>query len=275
MELNNYRKIVELYHLMNDDESLRQVFYTNDYPVPYKSLTLYPVQVDLYYYFHLLAQCLVVPHKTSGDVKAISMSYLKFICYLAIEKHQPEYITFLNELLLIVLRKEKTYIDKEGRKRPTIEINLEKALIKIEGNEFGSKDFDNIKNIILEQNAIEIPDENINPELVKAYHELEEYKLKQCQNKMCSFEDQINIIVAKSSYRRDEIMSMTIRSFTRLLERVDKIIDYEVNTPLRPYMSDKDQKQIEHYASDTSKTFKQRCEESFTDLDTIKKKVEG
>ena len=79
--LNNYKKIVELYHLMNDDKELLKVFYANDYPVPFKQLTLYPVQVDLYLYFHILVECLLLPHKTSGDIKAITMSYLQYLCF--------------------------------------------------------------------------------------------------------------------------------------------------------------------------------------------------
>ena len=270
---NNYDKIVELYHLMNDDEKLLKVFYANDYPVPYKSLTLYPVQVDLYYYFHMLVECLLLPHKTSGDAKAISMSYLKYLCYLCTEKQQAQHIIFLSELLQIVLRKNKKYIDKDGKEKPTIEINLDKGLLIIEGTTLNGSDFDNIRKIILEQNSVELPDEDINPELVKAFKELEDYKLKQCQTKMCSFEDQINIIAAKSSYKRHEIMRMTIRSFSRLLERVDKIMDYEIKSLLSPYLDKKDK--IVHYAENTEKTFKERCQESFNDIDALRNKIEG
>ena len=92
---------------------------------------------------------------------------------------------------------------------------------------------------------------------------------------MCSFEDQINIVVAKSSYRRDEVIKMTIRSFSRLLERVDKIMDYEIKSLLRPHMDEKEQKKIEHYMADTEMTMKEKCEKSFTDMQALKKKVEG
>lgn len=275
MDLNNYDKIVELYHLLNNDEKLLPVFYTNDYPVPYKSLTLYPVQVDLYYYFHLFVQCLLVPHKTSGDVKGISLSYLKYLFYLATDKNEQENILFLGELLLIVLKKPKIYTDKNSKERATITFELDKGIIDIEGEKFDSNDFDIIKKIILEQNAIEMPDETINPDMLKAYKELEEYKLKQSKIKMCSIEDQINVIVAQSSYRRDEIMKMTIRSFSRLLDRVDKIMSYEIKSLLIPYMDKKDQDKIEHYLQNTDKTLKEKCEESFTDMNALHKKVEG
>ena len=275
MDLNNYDKIVELYHLMGDSEELRKVFYANDYPVPYKNLTLFPVQMDLYYYFHLMVECLLLPHKTSGDVNAISMSYLKYICYLGTKKNELQHLMFLGELLLIVLRKDKEYIDKEGCKKPTIDILVDQGKILIEGEEFDGKDFDSIRAIILEQNAIDPPDESLGSDIIKAMQEIEEFKLKQSKIKMCSFEDQINIVVAKSSYRRDEIMSMSIRSFSRLLARIDKIMDYELKHSLLPYMEKKEQEKIGHYAESIDKTTREKYESMLTDLDKLKKDING
>lgn len=271
---NNYNKLVELYHLFGDREQDLKTFYANDYPIPYKDLKLYPVQVDLYYYFHILVECLLLPHKTSGDAKAISMSYLKYLCYLATDKQHPEHIIFLGELLLIVLRKEKTYIDNNGKNKSTVDINLDNGTISIEGKIYNGKDFDKIKNIILEQNALEPLDESINPDLLKAFQEREEYLQKQCQSKKASFEDQINVVVAKSSYKREEIRKMSIRSFSRLLRRIDKVMAYEIESMLSPYMDEKDRKKIEHYLSDDDKSIKERCESMLTDMDTLKKKVE-
>lgn len=273
MDLNNYNKIVELYHLMNDSEDLRKVFYANDYPVPFKTLTLYPVQMDLYYYFHLMVECLLLPHKTSGDINAISMSYLKYICYLATQKGQPEHLMFLGELLLIVFRKDKKYIDEDGNERATIEIMLDKGTLLVEGKEFSGKDFDLIRTIILEQNAIEAPDESLGADIIKAMQEIEEFKLKQSKIKMCSFEDQINIVVAKSSYRRDEIMQMTIRSFSRLLARIDKIMDYELRHSLLPYMEKKEQENLGHYAESIDKTTREKYESMLTDIDKLKQNI--
>ena len=53
MEANNYEKIVELYNMLGRSDELLNVFYTNDYPVPFKSLKIYPVQMDLYFYFQV------------------------------------------------------------------------------------------------------------------------------------------------------------------------------------------------------------------------------
>lgn len=273
----NYKKIAELYKALGEDKILRKVFYANDYPVPFKNFTLYPVQVDLYFYFHLFVECLLLPHKTSGDVEAISRSYLKYLCFLATDRNQSQYLSYLIELILMVLRKDKTYKDEKGKEHDTVTILLDEGKIKIENDFIDDKEFETFREIVCEQNAVEMLDESISPDLLKAYKEREEYQRKQAQIKMCSFEDQINVVVARSAYKRDEVVKMTIRSFSRLLERTDKIMDYEIKNLLSPYMDKKDQKKIPHYMDESSldKTLKERCEEVFTDMDSLRKKVEG
>lgn len=272
--INNYKKIVELYQLADQDDNMLRVFYANDYPIPFKdNLLLYPVQVDLYYCFHLLVECLLLPHLTSGDVNAISMSYLEYLLYLCEKKNDIEHIIYLNELLLIVFRKENTYIDADGKEKSTVSIDFKNKKLTICGIEITHHEFDFIRKIILEQNAIEVPDESLPPELVQAFKEKEEFKLRQSKVKMCSFEDQINVVVAKSPYRRDEIMTMTIRSFTRLLTRVDKIMAYEISTLLSPNMEKKDRENIPHYMESIDSTLKERYEKELTDMDSLKKKV--
>lgn len=273
MELNNYEKIVDLYKKMGEPKDQLQVFYANDYPIPYKTLTLYPVQVDLNYYFNLFVTCLLLPHKTSGDVKAISLSYLKYIYYLATEKKDKSPLFFLGELLLIVLRKDSKYIDKNGIEQSTIDFYLDKGTFTVEGETFNSKDFDKIKSIILEQNDVDELDETIPPALLQAYLEKEEFLRRQNNFKMCSFEDRINVVVSKSSYKRDEILKMTIRSFTRLLERINLISDYEIKSLLAPNMDEKGRKTITHYLANTEKSLKEKCNESFTDLGELEKKI--
>lgn len=272
--INNYKKIVELYQMANQDDSMLKVFYANDYPVPLKKdLVLYPVQVDLYFYFHLLVECLLLPHLTSGDIKAISMSYFEYLCYRCIEKHDMMHIIYLSELLFIVLRKDRKYIDDNGNEQDTVVVDLTHKKLQICGTEISNEEFDFMRKVILEQNAIEVPDETLPPDLVKAFKEKEEFRLKQSRVKMCSFEDQINVVVAQSSYRRDEIMTMTIRSFTRLLTRIDKIMSYEISTLLSPNMEKKDRDKIPHYMESIDTSLKERYEKEFTDIQSLKEKI--
>lgn len=275
MKENNYEKIVELYHMLGDDENLLSVFYTNDYAVPFKSLKLYPIQVDLFFFFQLFSQCLEEPHRTSGDMKAISMSYLQFICYLATEKNRPELLVFLTELLSIVCRVPSYKTNEKGDKISNIEINLSNYSIRIGEEVVNSEEFDKMRKIILEQNGSELPDESLNPELVKAYKEIEEFKRKKNNIKLCDFEEQINVVVAQSSCTRDEILQMTIRSFMSLFERLMMITEYKIKSLLSPYMEKKDIGKIVHYLTDTHKTLKERIESETTNEQALRETIEG
>lgn len=268
----NYDKIVKLYHTYKDDENLLKIFYANDYPVPYKSLILYPVKVDMWYYFSAFSECLLLPHLTSGDMRAISMNYLQYLCYLGKEKGKVEHLVCLIELLKIVLDVDDKYINSAGVEKSTIDIDAEKGLLIIKGEIFNGKDFDKIKSIILEQNGVEPLDETINPQLLKAYNENKAFEARHSNVKMCDFEDQINIVVAMTGYKRDEVLGMTLRSFGRLFTRIDKILNYKLMSLLSPYIDEKTSKKIGHYAENTETTLRERIErEMITDSEYKKK----
>ena len=275
MEANNYEKIVELYNTLGGGEELLKVFYTNDYPIPFKSLKIYPVQMDLYFYFQVFSQCLLEPHKTSGDIKAISMSYLRYICYLGADKQRPEILVFLSELISMVFKVPKSIKNNEGKEIYNIDIDFDNAIIRVGKETINEKEFDTFRKIVLEQNAIEPPDESLNPELVKAYKELEQFKQKQSNIKMCDIEGQIDIVIAQTSYRKDEILKMTIRTFSHLFERLLMITNYEIQSLLTPYMEKKDQKNITHYLADNHRTLKERIEKESMDESSLRKIVEG
>lgn len=267
---NNYEKIVELFKLYGENERDYSIFYANDYPIPYKNLTIYPVQVDLYIYFHSLIECLLLPHLTSGDINAISMSYFDYLVYLQRSKNMPQYIFQLMQLLEIVLKIPLK--DEKGNLNIEIIQDGKNHLLRVINDIYDSKDFDKIRKIICEQNALELPDEETHPDLVKAYKEVEEYKRKQAKVKMCSFEDQINVVVAKSSYKREDCIKMTIRSFSRLLERVDKIMHYEIYTLLSPNLTKEGQKSIVHYMA-AEKTREERYADNMVEQETMNNKL--
>jgi hypothetical protein len=259
----------------NQEKIFWEIFYTNDYPVPYKDLLLYPVQVGLYIWFHIFVECLILSKNTSGDAKAISMSSLDYIFYISIKDKKP-YVQFLRELLYIVLRKEEKMLISNGSYIDTIDFLAvgDKWNIRIENTMYDSKDFETIRQIICEQNLIEILDESIHPDWIKAYKDMEEYKRKQNELKLCSFEDQINIVVAKTGYKRENIVTMTIRSFSRLFERINKIEDYEVSMMLSPNMEKKHRDKIEHYLSESKfGKLKERIIASRVGFEEYKKKI--
>lgn len=265
----NYEKLVSLFRKYGN-EGWYAAFYANDYPVPYKNLVLYPVEVSLYYVFHLFVECLLLPQMTSGDINAISKTYFEYLVYLADEKKELYHLQEMFELLSIVLHKPLK--DEEGNDVISVIREDGKPLLKIENSVYDSVDFDVLRKIICEQNAIELPDEDTHPDILAAIKEVEEYKRKQAKVKVCSFEDQINVVVAKSSYRRDECIKMTIRSFSRLLERVDKIMHYEIMTLLSPNLTEEGKNSIEHYLA-ADKTREEKYHSAMVQQEQINNKI--
>ena len=270
---NNYNKITEFYKLLGEDKQLWSIFFQNDYPIPYKNLTLFPVTVDCISLYLWLSLSLKEPHLLSGDINAISMRYLEFIYYLGKEKDRKELFYMLESLLLLVLHKEKTYKDSDGQMKNTIDFLTSMGKIRIENTIYDSDDFDKIREIILQQNDDELVDESINPEILEAYKERQEFEIKKLNYKICNLEDKINILVCLTPYKREEILKMTIRSFIHLSERSSLILNYEIASVLSPNMAEKDRKKIVPYNADTYKTMKQKVRESFSTLDEMKSKI--
>lgn len=273
---NNFDKCKSLFDAYgSNDKAFWEIFFTNDYPVPYKNLLLYPIQVDLYVWFHIFVECFLLSKNTSGDAKGISMSNLDYIFYSS-QKNSKPYVRFLKEVLLMALRKEEKMVINNGSFIDTIDFLLvgDKWNIRIDNDIYDSKDFEIIREIICEANLIETLDETIHPDWIKAYKDIEEYKRKQNEVKLCSFEDQINVVVAKTGYRREDIMTMTIRSFSRLYERINKIEDYEISMILSPNMEKKHREKIEHYLSESKfGKLKERIIASRIGFEEYKKKI--
>lgn len=209
--------------------------------------------VDYYTIFHTLASALLLAKNTSGDVKAISMSYLEYIFYLA-EKGETNHIIFLTELLQICLQLPRL-VEKDGKTIPSVEIARAddgKVYLLINGERWNAQEFDAIKRIILRQNGLEAPREDLHPDILAAYKEYEEFLQKRNKVKICSFADQLNVIMLKTAYTKKNIMEMTIRTFSKVLERADIMLNYEIMNLLSPYMDKKGVQGITHYLSDTT-----------------------
>lgn len=226
--------------------------------------------------FSLMSACLTQPHLTTGDIKAIQMSYFDYLIYLATEKGKSIFLSQLYQLLAMCLRlKPKGEINGQ----PVYDIDFicrenEKSSLRIGDLFFNGEDFDSIREIISEQNALELPDETTNPDIVKAYKTVEEYNARHSNVKICDLEDQINIVVAKTAYKRNEVLGMTIRSFVHLTDRIDRIMRYELLTLLSPNMEEKDRKSIEHYM-EARKTQKEKYKTAFVTQESVEKKING
>lgn len=253
----NYRRVQELYSLFGKPQEFRKVFYDNDWAVPYekygRTIYFHPATVDCYIPFHTLAQSILIDKNQSGDFEAITRSYLDYIVYLAEHEH-PEHLIMLCELLLMCLQWERTYTASDGE-HSSVDIGIEDghALLILQGTKYTAEDFEEMRTIICEQNSLELPRDDVHPDIKKAWQEVEDLRRKTAKVKICSFNDQMNVMMIKTAYTKPQLMQMTVRTFSTLLSRIDTVLSYEITTLLSPYLDKNGQKQITHYLADTNR----------------------
>lgn len=192
-----------------------------DKPIPYKNLLIYPALMKDYLLFHSLVSCLLLDKNSISNPEVISMSYLQFLYYMANDSELP-YLYMFKELLKMVLHIDDDKVFYFGLNEKG------KALFKINGIEYNSNDFDKIVDIIFIQNGIEHIDDSIQKELRDSMEKAEAYKMKQNAYKMCSLEEQMICILISTSLSLDEIYNLTIRKFSKILERVDHKLHYQI-----------------------------------------------
>src|SRR5258706_2368079 len=195
----------------------RDIYYLYDNPVPYKELKLYPIHMRDYLTFNVLVQCLMLEKNSVPDVKIISMTYLEYLFHIAAT--DIDYFSYLDGLLRLVLNKkdEKEFSIKYGtlEKRPVFEIDEQV---------YNSDDFDVIREIIAEQNYIDLPDEMIQKSVRDKLDETRRFKQKLSGDKMASLEDQMIALSVYTGWELDKIYDMTIRKFFKALRRANQII---------------------------------------------------
>lgn len=219
-----------------------------DKPVPYKKLLIYPALMEEYIEFHTYVQCLLYEKNSIPDARIISMSYLRFLYYLAGEKNEPS-VYFLNLLLAKVLHLGlediKFYVGENDR-----------AFFEIKGEVYDANDFDKISQIICEQNSIMQIDNTIRKEIRDAMKKAQEYKMQQNKNKMCSLEEQMICVLISTSLTLEDIYKLTIRKFSKILERIDCKMHYEIylSASLSGMVKFNNDDAIKHWMSDLTKT---------------------
>ena len=202
-----------------------------DHPVPYKNFLIKPVKMIDYVRFHESVVCLLLDKNSVPDIEVISMTYLEYLLHIG--KDNPLYFIALDQLLRIVLsvrtidENENAKIEELTETEDIQFLNSFKGLV-VKGEIVDGDDFDAIKAIICEQNQIELIDETISKDVRDEIAKAEEYKRRQNQNKICSLEDQLVAVVIKTGLSFEYLHEITIRKFSKILERADHAMHYEI-----------------------------------------------
>lgn len=238
-----------------------------DKPIPYKDLLIYPATMDRYLDFHFYISCLLLDKNSIPDPKVISMTYLRFMYYMA-ETTQLPYLYMFKELLKMVL-----HIDNDSDLWFGTDPNG-KAIFRIKGVIYDSEDLDKITDIVFLQNSIEHIDDTIQKEVRDAMEKAKVYKMKQNEYKMCSLEDQMICVLISTALKFDDINKLTIRKFSKILERVDYKLHYEIylSAEMSGMVKFKDENKIKHWMADLTKSDK--YEDVKVDADEMHHKID-
>jgi hypothetical protein len=210
-----------------------------DLPIPYKQLLFYPVRMTEYPDFLGYSQCLTLDKNSVPDVRVISMSYWDYLCFVSTNEH-PLYVWF-RDLLRICLKNPELEmnIDNDG-KNYYFELDVgEKYFDKDEngievGEEkrkyirFFNQDFEFIKEIIVSQNDVDMPDFTISKELRDEMDRQREFRKKISNTKPCDLEDLLVCISTATSIDPEKLYQMTIRKFNKMVRRVGEYTDYKI-----------------------------------------------
>jgi hypothetical protein len=201
---------------MSKNNSRELLYYAFDRNVPYKGLSFRPIKVSEYFDFHLLAQCLTL--ERTSEMAGITMSYLEYLVYKNDEKNNLIYL--LDALLRLTLGKQDDadFLIQFGTS------SKGKPLFEIGGTIYDSNDFDAIREIIAEQNCLELPDEMIQKNVRDTIADARRYKARMSGTTVASIEDQMIALSLFSGIQLRDIYEFPIRKFIKAIRRANHMI---------------------------------------------------
>lgn len=236
--MNNY--VSQIYDEINDIWGMPQKF---------KDIEFYPlklVDTKLRKSFHML---FAYPKNYIPDKTILKMSYLKYILYVvqsAINPEGSELQGQLIEFLKHITKKEVSISWNIGDQPKDLESIV--LTIKIDDVLFTEGDFENLREIILQQNGLSI-------EYVEQYNPEMEEKLIANSKSETTFEEEIFTFCALTKMSVYDVKDYTVYQFRNHMERLALLHEYEIYKPLEAsgQIKLKDGGEIRHYFSHVKK----------------------
>ncbi len=241
-----------------------------DDPIPYKNLLIYPVKLRDYRKFEFYFSCCVLEKNSISNnpelaVKAISMTYLDYLYHISNEENKLMYL--LDGLLRLVLNDDDA--DIRQMKKDT------GSYFEIRGQKFFSEEFNEIRNILAEQNLVELPDEKIQKSVRNALEEARRFKQKINKTRPAPFEEQMIALSLYSGLPLESIYNMTLRKFILSIQRANHMImsDIYLNASMSGFVKFKNKDVLRGWLADI------KDDDKYGDvtmgLDSITKKISG
>lgn len=216
------------------DKYQRQI--QENVPVVYNDLTFYPLLVRDYALYANARLSFELMLSSLQDPKLARLSWCACLWALDLECEKQEgkpgmYLAWVLCVLAAALRLDASR-DGEIPLRPVFAQSGELTSIMV-GNVqanyalLSMRQMDDVRQIIAAQNGYDIPNENWNPELVRAS---QENARRNSDNLVFSLEDLIYSVAVNAHCRASDIYGWTIREFRKTQEAIDRTLNYQIYT---------------------------------------------
>lgn len=253
-------------------ELIKEVIF--DLPVKYKNLLLYPVRVKEISEFSNFSGCLRTEKNNIPDINIITMTELEYLYWATKENKKTPYIYMLDRLLALILKDEESFnnpLESMSRYKYDSEGN---PYFVIGDDEYNSVDYEKIKEIIANQNMVELPDENMAKEVRDSLEEARRYKARLYGSTTSgTLEDYIISVAISTGWSLEYIYDMTIRKFQKAMSRMDNLIHYKIylTASLTGMTQFKDKSIIKHWLSNLES--KDKYSDVSLSLESMQKKL--
>jgi hypothetical protein len=206
--------------------------YENDtfgYPQTYKGLDIYPIKLKDIKYQSLFYKLFTYPKLYIPDKQIIKMSYLKFLLFV-IQYNKDKDSTEMQDGLIDYLKyaTKKDNISIAWRENINLK-GLDSISLKliIDNIEISENDFDNIREIILEQNSSSIEYvESFNPE----FEQFLKYNNEKSEG--ITLQDEIFTFCSIMHINIKEIQDYSVYQFKLHFEKLLTLKEYDIYKPL-------------------------------------------
>jgi len=258
-------------------DNLTELYFSTDEPVPYHlscgfDILIYPIKVSQWAIFNGNLGILSINKNEINDADIIRMSYLDFIVNLC--KQNKEH--FLNLAVIIKYSLGENIISFEKDKGKNVLAVSDESILENGDKTYiikyfiNSKEFDEIKRIILYQNVYDYDDIELSPDVKKIVEDY--YMLTNSGNKKIKLEEKMAFIGNICGLKKEEILGMTYRDFTVRFELALEQIEYSINKTAEMSGNIKFKSKIEHFIF---KKKKDKLSQFFVNDDSVRDKIEG
>lgn len=192
-------------------ETLEQQYFANGYDVPYElkkggTIFIKPILVKDYPIYEYCKDILDIRKNEINDIQIIQMTYLDFILKCLI-LNEEKYMFKLIQIMKLCLGEELISFDEDNGKLCLLICNKDETIRQV----ITSKEFDDIRKIILNQNDCNYDDRYISPDVREAYEEYCQLKYKNINSP--SLEKMKAFVMCKSGFNLEQINNMQYRMF--------------------------------------------------------------